>query len=173
MKLLFKKVWRIQTITQLNLCSLKRPIVIGDQGYNNLFNGLFVRKILLTTSVPAYNHVKKQTTRQLIGRTILTSNTCKNCCIKIFTCTNFTPVKNAGSKFTPARILHLQKLLHPNFHLQESAKSQIFQDICCTGAPPPEKKIKELTEKNYLLKPKAQDWCKTWTSLASKGYHGS
>ena len=84
-----------------------------------------------------------------------------------------TPVKIAASKFSPARILHLQKLLHPNFHLQESAKSQNFQDICCTGAPPPGKKIKELTEKNYLLKPKAQDWCKSWTSLASKGYHGS
>ena len=115
-KLLFKKVWRIQTITQLNLCSLKRPIVIGDQGYNNLFNGLFVRKILLTTSVPAYNHVKKQTTRQLIGRTILTSNTCKNCCIQIFTCKNFTPAKIAASKFSPAGICKKSKfsryLLH-------------------------------------------------------------
>ena len=138
MKLLFKKVWRIQTITQLNLCSLKRPIVIGDQGYNNLFNGLFVRKILLTTSVPAYNHVKKQTTRQLIGRTILTSYTCKNCCIQISTCRNLQKVK-----------------IFKIFPAQE---------------PPHLEKIKELTEKNYLLKPKAsQDWCKTWTSLASKG----
>ena len=134
MKLLFKKVWRIQTITQLNLCSLKRPIVIGDQGYNNLFNGLFVRKILLTTSVPAYNHVKKQTTRQLIGRTILTSYTCKNCCIQIFTCKNFTPAKIAASKFSPAGICKNSKFsryfLHRSPPTWKKSKSWRKRTIC-------------------------------------------
>ena len=43
------------------------------------------KKILLTTCVPKYNHIKKDTTRQLIGGTILTSYSFKNSyCIQIF-----------------------------------------------------------------------------------------